>query len=290
MQVVQRSKSDYAGLLPHPKKDANKFTRGSVAIIAGSAKFPGAAVLASAAARCGSGYTVLVTPKSAAQTAHAHLASIPIVETAEVDGCFCSESLPVIFQACKRAQALVIGPGIGTNSQVVQFLHELLASEERPVVLDADALTILAKNPDILAARNARNNVTVITPHGGEAARLLGRKVEDPAKDAILLAQQLHVCIALKGHQTFIADEVENCIMCSDGGPELAKAGSGDVLSGMIGAMLAQGMNAIDATSLAVYTHALAAKIAADEITDIAVIPEDIVSHIGAAFKEIGRF
>lgn len=290
MNVVKRSRSDYAKLLPHPRKDANKFTRGSVAIIAGSAKFPGAAVLASAAARCGSGYTVLVTPKSAAQTAHAHLASIPVCEVSEENGCFCHDSLQSVIQACQRAQALVIGPGICTGDRVAGFLHEFLKNEMRPVVLDADTLTILSKNPEILHSRACQNAITVLTPHGGEAARLLGRKVEDQACDAVALAKQFHAFVALKGSQTYIADYNENCIMCSAGGPELAKAGSGDVLSGMIGAMLSQGVDTMDAISLAVYTHATAARLAADKLTDIAVIPEDVVSYIGHAFKEIERF
>lgn len=301
MRLLQYSKKDYANMLPHPKRDANKFTRGSAAIIAGSARFPGAATLATAAARCGSGYTVLVTPQAAAASAHAHLASIPVCAVPQHNGCFCLDSLSDVNEACTRAQALVIGPGIGRGLEVAQFLREFLAKESRPLVLDADAITLLAKDPSILDARKANGIINVLTPHVGEAARLLGRevssKIEGAVQDAIVIAKRFHAIVALKGAQTVIASYNEDYVIFSDGGPELAKAGSGDVLCGMVGAMLAQqsaaqaaALTPLNAVCLAVYVHAYAAKLAAAKITDIAVMPEDVISNIGDAFFQIDSF
>lgn len=289
MQVVERSESEYARLLPHPDQNVNKFTRGSVAVIAGSAHFPGAAVLATAAARCGSGYTVLVTPSSAAQAAHAHLVSIPVHEAPEEEGTFCLASFETAQHASRRAQVLAVGSGIGLNNNTTAFLKALLENDMRPMVLDADALTILAKNPQFLTQRQKAGAITIATPHEGEAARFLGRAVTSCSDDAMLLAQKLQGIVALKGARTFIADAHKTCIMCSKGGPELAKAGSGDVLAGMVAGLLSQGLSAIDATALAVYVHAKAGNLAAKDLTDISVMPEDIVSYIGAAFKEIER-
>lgn len=285
------SREQYRALVPELVVDANKYTRGCVAVVGGSASYPGAPVLsAQAAARCGAGYTRLVVPACAAATARAHVLSIPVSACSDLDGGFCSESVAAARIACEKSNAIALGPGIGRGNSVAGFIGELLEQlvqeGQRSFVLDADALVALAANPQFVDVYQA--NPCVLTPHEGEAARLLGRRVQDRLSDARELAQQYACVVVLKGPHTLVVDRGGAAVECQHGGPELAKAGTGDVLTGIITSLMAQGLPAFEAAALGVFVHADAGARVAAEKSAFAVMPEDIIETIGSVFKNMG--
>lgn len=278
---------DAAALLPLPAEDANKYSVGQVLVAAGSAAFPGAAVLAArAASRSGAGYVTLLTPSSAVHDARAHLVSIPAVPCAEEGGCLSAAALAELEARAPRARALLLGPGLGRTAECTAFVRAALRSPALaglPVVLDADALYALACEPEMIAARREGGCRTLLTPHEGEAARLLGGALGPREEAARELARRFGATVALKGPQTLVAGPDGSLAVCCNAGPELAKAGTGDVLAGMIAAFCAQGLADVDAACLGVYLHGRSGALAASELGLAGVMPEDLVERIGRA-------
>ncbi|MFJ8569994.1 NAD(P)H-hydrate epimerase [Streptomyces sp. NPDC093514] len=234
-EVEALQHADVAGLLPEPTASSDKYRRGVVGIVAGSAQYPGAAVLAVAGAlRGGAGAVRYVGP-----AADAVLARYP--ETLIGPG---------------RVQAWVVGPGLGEGR--AGEVAELLAGDAA-VLVDADGLRGL--DPAALRARSAP---TLLTPHAGEAAALLGvsrESVEAGRLDAVrVLAQQYGASVLLKGSTTLVASGAGAVRVNPTGTPWLATAGSGDVLSGLAGSLLAGGLSGADAGAVGAYLHGLAAR------------------------------
>ncbi|MGW3326511.1 NAD(P)H-hydrate dehydratase [Streptomyces virginiae] len=237
-QVQALQHADVAGLLPEPTATSDKYRRGVVGIVAGSAQYPGAAVLAVAGAlRGGAGAVRYVGPAAVRQ---AVLARYP--ETLIGPG---------------RVQAWVVGPGLGEGR--AGEVAELLAGDTA-VLVDADGLRGL--DPAALRARSAP---TLLTPHAGEAAALLGverKAVEAGRLDAVrTLAQRYGAAVLLKGSTTLVASGAQSTVRVNPTGtPWLATAGSGDVLSGLAGSLLAGGLSGADAGAVGAYLHGLAAR------------------------------
>ena len=276
-----------AQLIPRVSKHANKYSRGTVGVIGGCAQYPGAPVLACmAAARSGAGYVRLVAPEDAASCARMHLLSIPVSACAQnEDGCLSAASFEDARSALQKSNVLLVGPGMGISDDTKGFLAALLSCPDyldRPLVCDADALNIIAADPCILPA--SRRAELVFTPHDGEAARLLGRRLDSRHEDACELAETFNATVMLKGPETIIASSDGSVRVMNAGGPELAKAGSGDVLGGIVAALMAQGLSGLDAASLGAQVHADAGRLALGELGIHAVMPEDIISNIGPAF------
>ncbi|WP_030725889.1 bifunctional ADP-dependent NAD(P)H-hydrate dehydratase/NAD(P)H-hydrate epimerase [Streptomyces sp. NRRL S-237] len=237
-QVQALQHADVARLLPEPTATSDKYRRGVVGIVAGSAQYPGAAVLAVAGAlRGGAGAVRYVGP---AAVQEAVLARYP--ETLIGPG---------------RVQAWVVGPGLGEGraGEVAKLL-----AQDTAVLVDADGLRGL--DPTALRARTAP---TLLTPHAGEAAALLGverKSVEEGRLDAVrTLAQRYGAAVLLKGSTTLIASGGETTVRVNPTGtPWLATAGSGDVLSGLAGSLLAGGLSGADAGAVGAYLHGLAAR------------------------------
>ncbi|MFF2650957.1 NAD(P)H-hydrate dehydratase [Streptomyces sp. NPDC058045] len=237
--------ADVARLLPRPAAESDKYRRGVVGVIAGSARYPGAAVLAVAGAlRGGAGAVRYVGP-----AADAVIARFP-------------EVLVSVGSPGKagRVQSWVVGPGIGDDAEAVD---EVLASDV-PVLVDADGLRLSQRG-----AVRARRAPTLLTPHAGEAAALLGteRRHVEAARLASVreLAARYGASVLLKGSTTLVAAPEGGAVRVNPTGtPWLATAGSGDVLSGLAGSLLAAGLGAVDAGSTAAYLHGLAGRFAAD--------------------------
>jgi NAD(P)H-hydrate epimerase len=278
--------------LPALMPDAHKYTRGSLLVIAGSLRFPGAAILAAqAASLAGAGYTTLAVPASALSAAHAHLRSIPVLGCAEHQGAFAADALEEILAKVQHIDAVVLGPGISATPSALQFAATVCAWAQRtttPLVLDADALQAVSpKLPFVSAGEAASANnalpspYAVVTPHEGELAQLL---YTCNASSADELAAELHTVVVAKGPRTHITDgSRKEC--CSEGTPALAKAGTGDVLSGIIGSLLAQGMCAFDAALAGVRLHAHAGCVAEAHIGARSVMAE----HVLEALPEVLR-
>ncbi|MPY58990.1 NAD(P)H-hydrate dehydratase [Streptomyces spongiae] len=263
LQALQHA--DVAALLPRPAAESDKYRRGVVGIAAGSARYPGAAVLAvSGALRGGAGAVRYVGPAG-----DAVIARFP--ET------LVSDRGP---KRAGRVQAWVVGPGAGDDAGPVA---EVLATDV-PVLLDADGLRLA----DLDAVR-ARSAPTLMTPHAGEAAALLGTsrgEVEGARLTAVRdLARRYDATVLLKGSTTLVAGPDGGTARVNPTGtPWLATAGSGDVLSGLAGSLLAAGLTALDAGSVAAYVHGLAGRYAADGAPAGA---HDVAEAIPAAWRDI---
>ncbi|MER6091789.1 NAD(P)H-hydrate dehydratase [Streptomyces bluensis] len=257
--------ADVAALLPRPAAESDKYRRGVVGIAAGSARYPGAAVLAvSGALRGGAGAVRYVGPAG-----NAVIARFP--ET------LVSERGP---KHAGRVQAWVVGPGAGDDAGPVA---EVLATDV-PVLLDADGLRLADRD-----AVRARTAPTLMTPHAGEAAALLGtsrEEVEGARLTAVRdLARRYDATVLLKGSTTLVAGPDGGTVRVNPTGtPWLATAGSGDVLSGLAGSLLAAGLSALDAGSVAAYVHGLAGRYAADGAPAGA---HDVAEAIPAAWRDI---
>ena len=243
---------DAALLLPRGQATSDKYTRGVLGVCAGSVPYTGAALLsAGAAVRAGAG---MVRFAGAAAAADLIRSRWPEVVVTEATGAAVVE--------VGRVQAWVVGPGLGTDAVAAASVEAVLA-QDVPVLVDADALTLCAQHPEWLQRRTAP---TLLTPHDREYARF-GRSVgPDRLGAASWLAAELGVAVLLKGDATVVVDG-DRARVGRTGTPVLATAGSGDVLAGAAGALLAQGLGALDAGSLAVHLHGRAGTLSADGAT-----------------------
>jgi hydroxyethylthiazole kinase-like uncharacterized protein yjeF len=262
--------ADVAARWPVPGPHDDKYTQGVTGIMAGSSTYPGAAVLCTGAA-------VAATSGMVRYTGSAHsevLAHWPEVIASPTPA------------AAGRVQAWVVGPGLGTDETGAAALWFALTTD-LPVLVDADALTILAGHPDLVVNRTAP---TVLTPHAGEFARLAGAPPGDDRVGATRkLADALGVTVLLKGNVTVIAEPGGRVYLNPAGQSWAATAGSGDVLSGMIGALLAAGLPAVEAAAAGAFVHARAAALSAADPGpgDAPTSASRIVGHIRAALATL---
>jgi hydroxyethylthiazole kinase-like uncharacterized protein yjeF len=263
---------DIAALIPRPTAESDKYRRGVVGLLVGSDRYTGAALLATGGAiRGGAGMVRLVTfPAAAAAVRQLHPEVIITELTGETSPRSGSPDLDLpgsdsrFPQDVGRVQAWVAGPGMGTDDAAARRLAAVLATS-LPVLIDADGLTLLARHRDLLP----RPAPTLLTPHAGELGRLLDT---DPAdiearrlEHARRAATKLGACVLLKGSTTVVAppDGLDPVLVNTTGTPWLATAGTGDVLAGLAGSLLAQGMLPPQAAIAAAYLHGLAARLAA---------------------------
>lgn len=241
---------------------SNKGDYGRVLSVCGSVNMPGAAFFAAqAAVVSGAGLVQAAFPDKAYAAVAAKLAEpllLPL-DTSQ-SGTIRATSLPLLLQQAVKADALLIGCGLGISADTVEVVRQLLARLECPAVIDADALNIIARHPDIIESK--QNNRFIFTPHPGEAARLLDTTVEAIQADRFAAVRTLSrrfrcICV-LKGAGTLIAspDREAVCINTT-GNPGLAKGGSGDVLAGMMASFAAQGLGLFESAAVAVFIHGL---------------------------------
>lgn len=262
--------ADVAARWPVPGPHDDKYTQGVTGVMAGSSTYPGAAVLCTGAAVAATSGMVRYAG-SAHEQVLAHWPEVIASPTPAAAG---------------RVQAWVVGPGLGTDATGAAALWFALETD-LPVIVDADALTILAAHPDLLVNRNAP---TVLTPHAGEFARLAGNPPGDDRVDACRkLADTLGATVLLKGNVTVIADPGGPVYLNPAGQSWAATAGSGDVLSGMIGALLASGLPAAEAAAAAAFVHARAASLSAADPGpgEAPTSASRIVPHVRAALAAL---
>jgi NAD(P)H-hydrate epimerase len=277
--------------LPARPADAHKGTFGKVLVVAGSVGMSGAAVLAgSAALRGGAGLVQLavaepIVPIVAANQPCYMTAPLP----ADAEGRVALPALGVLAQLVQSASAIVAGPGLGRSDDVSAVVDELLAAEV-PLVLDADALNSLAGRVDVLTRRKGP---LVLTPHPGEFARLDGCDTAavqaNRQERAVAFARRRQgVVLVLKGAGTIVTDG-RRVYTNTTGNPGMATGGSGDVLAGLLGALLAgRALEPFDAVVLGVYLHGLAGDLARDERGETSLIATDLLDYLPAAFRRHG--
>lgn len=277
-------------MLPPRPPNGHKGTFGRVLILGGSEGMTGAAVMAAqAAARSGAGLVYSAYPQPLGGIMEGHLiepVKLPLPGEARW---FTPDHLEPALTAAESMDALAIGPGLGRRPDTARFLREILCRSDKPIVVDADGLNLLAEDfEDIMRHRPA---ATVLTPHPGEAARLLGCSVAEVQADRlgafVEMARNQTVVTALKGSQTIITAPDGQRFINPTGNTGLAKGGSGDILTGLIAGLLAQGSPALDATVLGTFMHGFAADIVAETIDVRAMLPSEVLQALGLAFKRI---
>lgn len=288
--LPSRDNAALAALLPWPTPDANKYTRGKLFLVAGAASYPGAARLAAGGAeRAGAGYVELFC---AGKTLLAvRCAAAPSIVARDWRGWH-----PARLEGPRpnHPAACVIGCGFEGDASERALLAETLRAFAGPVLVDGGALGLVADETGRrLAAERDRAGTgpLVLTPHGGEAGRLArGAELSDALAEPALareLARAYHALVVLKGPVTFIADEAGVIEKMDRGTPALARAGTGDVLAGIIGALLAQGLAPRDAAALGCALHAEAGRAAAAELTELCAGAYDVVEHLPQAVRFI---
>ncbi len=275
--------------LPPRRPDAHKGDFGRVLVVAGSQSMPGAAALtALAALRGGAGLVKVATPRSALPTVLSICpcaTGIPLAETTH--GMMSRTAARVVARAARDHDVVVAGPGIGVCATCLFVLETLLEEYDGPLLLDADALNNLAPQRNWWKGSPAR---LILSPHPGEMRRLLvGAKLDDDLDDRTAAARRLaalleHV-VLLKGAGTVVCDGRRYYINES-GNPGMATAGAGDVLSGLLAALLAQGLDPFDAACLAAHLHGRAGDLAADSLGQTSLIATDLIDALPRAMCE----
>ena len=276
------TKDEIAAMLPTRKKFAHKGDYGHALLVAGSQGMAGAAILAARATlRSGVGLLSISTPRCNNTIMQI---SVPEAMTTPANG----ESHMSEAPATERYTAVAVGPGLGTAEATEKALLQLIENCKVPMVLDADALNIIAKQPHILEKLPAGS---IIAPHPGEFARLTGgaKKREEQLAKAVEMAQRYNICIVLKGAYTAVCSPDGNIFFNSTGNPGMATAGSGDTLTGIALALLARGHDSTTAARIATYIHGLAGDIAAERNSETATTAGDIIDALPSAWKILTR-
>jgi hydroxyethylthiazole kinase-like uncharacterized protein yjeF len=284
--------SDWAGAaLPERPLNANKGTFGRVLVVAGSINYIGAAYLAcSGAIRVGAGLVTLATATSLQSILASKLTEVTYLPLPESQpGIISAEAAEIITQQCGQYNVLLLGCGLGQNPSTVEFVNSLLSRNRLPaLLLDADALNILAKTPDWW--RQLPDDV-VLTPHPGEMSRLCGLSIAEIQADrpgvARKFAAEWHKTIVLKGAYNVIASPDGSCRVSPFANPGLATAGTGDVLSGIIAGLVAQGLSLSDAACLGVYLGCEAGEIIKDRLGDAGMLASDLLPELPVVIKQL---
>lgn len=270
--------------LPRREEDAHKGDFGRVLLVSGSSRYVGAPFFAAqAAVNTGSGLVYLLTP----QTIHPILAQklnepIFLPAAADENGQITTSAMSLVFS--QKADAYMIGPGLGQSAQVRDVVWECIRSLTCPIVLDADGLSVIAKTPEIL---KEAHTPLVITPHPGEFARLCpGFDPSRRAACASAFAKEYRVIVVLKGHRTVTALPDGRCFENTSGNPGMAKGGSGDVLSGIIVSLIGQGIAPEIAAYTGVWLHGRAGDLCKETIGEYGMTPTDLLVAIKSVLRD----
>ena len=284
---VQTIERDFASdALPKRKTDGHKGTFGKVLVVGGAVGYTGAPYLtASAAVRSGCGLVYLGVPAAIWAAEAAKCVSAMPFPLADKDGALSHKALPDIYKKLNGCDVLALGPGLARTSHTEKLVWDLLTEVQQPIVLDADGINALEGHIDVLDRRKGR--VTILTPHDGEFARLGGSLAQGRIAAARSFAQNHSCILVLKGHRTVIATPEGNVLVNTTGNSGLAKGGSGDVLTGMIASLVAQGATAVQAAALGVWMHGRAGDFAAERLTEYAMTPADVIEFLPDVFKEL---
>ena len=283
--------SDVAAWLPARDADAHKRASGVLIVVAGSRAMTGAPkLIAEAAARIGTGLVTVATPISAMPTIQAGLTEPIFLALPETDGgTVAEEGVEVLLDRLDAADALAIGPGLTTDEATASFVRLVVQRSPVPVVLDADGLNAFAGDAGSLRDRKAP---AVLTPHVGEFGRLTGVKARDVETDRVeharRLAEQTEAVALLKGSRTVIAEPGGRSFVNVTGSPVLATAGTGDVLTGTIGGLLARGVQPTEAAAAGAYVHGLAGLLAGRDLGEGAAAG-DVLERIPEAVGRVSN-
>lgn len=270
----------------------HKGTAGRVFLVVGSRAFRGAAAMASMGAlRSGCGYITVASTKEVCRTVASHLVTPTFVELQEnAEGRICADAADEILRLAAGYDVLLLGCGLGLDADTIALTQKLVARWEKDLVLDADGINAAAQCISILKESPAN---LILTPHEGEMARLLNRDIpwihENRVQAVTHLAQTHQITTLLKGPHTLVASADGTLLENTSGNSGLAKAGSGDILSGMIASFAAQGLDPLWACACGAYLHGAASDRTAGRLSQYCMQPPDLLDDLPALFLAHGR-
>lgn len=262
-------------LMPERAGNGNKGTFGKVLLVAGSENMAGAAIMAARAAyRTGAGMVKVITPSE----------NRVIIQEAVPEALLGKED--ELEESLRWANVVAIGPGIGKREEAKKCLNDIISKSKIPILIDADGLNLLAEDRKLQQLLAEKTCDVILTPHVGELARLTGKGISDIKEKLPLIAtelsKQLRAIVVAKDARTFVCKEHQPVCVNIRGNSGMATAGSGDVLAGIIAALLAQGLSAYDASCVGVYLHACAGDLAAEALGEYGVMAGDIAERISS--------
>jgi hydroxyethylthiazole kinase-like uncharacterized protein yjeF len=288
------TETDVADFLPERGSSSDKRSVGTVLVVAGSVGMAGApALVARGAMRGGAGLVTVAAPEVVAISLHQIVpegTTLPLPSTDK--GSISPQAISQVLERAEKLDVVAIGPGLSTNPETFEFVKKILTELDKPVVLDADGINALAGDPEGLASRGAP---TVITPHVRELGRLLGvdsAEIEtDRVQSAKLAAQRSGATVLLKGFRTIVATPKGEAYVIPTGGPILATGGSGDVLTGLIAALIAGAgpERATDAAWAGAWIHGRAGDLLAENVADRGLVAADIADALPEVFGSLAR-
>ncbi len=269
-------------LLPDRNPWGHKGDFGKLLLLCGSRGYTGAAFFAAMGAlRSGAGLVFLGVPESIYGIEAVKLNEPVIFPLPDVGGRLSADAVPEILSRLPRMDAVLVGPGLGQSEGTLAVVRAVLEKAECPVVVDADGINVLRAHRDLL---RGRKSPTILTPHDGEFARLGGIIGEDRMAAAAALADDLGCVVLLKGHETCVADGVNGYINPT-GNPGMAVGGSGDVLAGVITALLGAGLPPLEAAACGAWLHGAAGDRCAAELGQYGMLPTDMLSALPRLMK-----
>lgn len=290
--VLLADAEDAADWLPERPENGHKGDFGHLLLLAGSSGKTGAAALAgNAAVRGGCGLVTVGTPASVHDILEIKLTEAMTTPLADADGLISPQAQGQIAELLNGRQALAVGPGLGQSEGLVELLTWLLVATELPMVIDADGLNLLTGQLELLKQRSGAP--VILTPHPGEMARLSGLSIAEIEDDryqvAVEFAAEHGVVLLLKGARTVVASPDGRVRINSSGNDGLASGGSGDVLTGVIGALLAQGLEPFTAAALAAWLHGRAAELVANGQGVAGMAASDLLCQLPVARRELSE-
>lgn len=273
---------DVLALLPDRKENAHKGNFGRVLLLCGSRGFTGAAYLsAMGALRAGAGLVYLGVPECIYQIEAIKLNEAIVFPLPDREGMLCPEAIPLLAERLPQMDALVLGCGLGQSDGTEAVVRWVLEQARCPVVLDADGINLLSRHRDVL---RGRAGATILTPHQGEFLRLGFSIGEDRMASARQAARELGCVMVLKGHGTCVTDGQREYINPT-GNPGMAVGGSGDVLAGIIGGLLGQGLPSLEAAACGCWLHGAAGDKCARELGQYGMLPTDMLNALPRLLK-----
>ena len=269
-------------LLPDRNPWGHKGNFGKLLLLCGSRGYTGAAFFAAMGAlRSGAGLVFLGVPESIYGIEAVKLNEPVIFPLPDAGGRLSADAVPEILTRFPQMDAVLVGPGLGQSEGTLAVVRAVLEKAECPVVVDADGINVLSAHRDLL---RGRKSPTILTPHDGEFARLGGVIGEDRMSAAAALAEELGCVVLLKGHETCITDGTDG-FLNPTGNPGMAVGGSGDVLAGVITALLGAGLPPLEAAACGAWLHGAAGDRCAAELGQYGMLPTDMLSALPRLMK-----
>lgn len=291
---------EFAAIVPRAQAAANKYSRGTLLVVAGSSAFTGAALLSSlGGSRAGAGYVTLAAPEPIVPILQGQLMSIPVRALDARGGTLDPHAASQAIELSAKARACVIGPGLSRTRGTQEVVKAMVQKCTVPLLVDADGLSIISGLADVAVDRAEAKLPLILTPHAGELRKLAEAAgvdcsaiperatdaVQPPCeftKIAVQVARAYGATVIAKGPLSVVTNGART-VFSADGSPALATAGTGDVLSGVVGGLLAQGLSPMNAAMLGLRLGGFAARKASTYRSDIGVMAEDVLEHIGDA-------